>query len=51
MNGWGLLDTSNAGSKGGLPLVGFSAIKLTNPQASAGMSGTYGITWPHVTTK
>ena len=28
-----------------------SFIKLTNPQASAGMSGTYGITWPHRFTK
>ena len=31
----------------GLPILGSSFIKLTNPQASAGTVGTYGITWPH----
>jgi hypothetical protein len=48
-NGWARLDTTNATM--GLPVLGSAFIKLTNPQASAGMSGTYGITWPHRTTK
>lgn len=44
-NGWGVLDTANGGK--GLPILGASFIKLENPSASAGKSGTYGITWPH----
>ena len=48
-NGWGLIDTSNGGV--GLPILGSAFIKLTNPQASAGVSGNYGITWPHRFTK
>lgn len=45
VNGWSNVDTTNGGA--GLPILGASFIKLTNPQASAGVSGTYGITWPH----
>ena len=48
-NGWGVLDTSNGTA--GLPILGASFIKLTNPTASTGFSGTYGITWPHRYTK
>ena len=48
-NGWGVLDTSNGTA--GLPILGASFIKLTNPTASSGFSGTYGITWPHRFTK
>jgi hypothetical protein len=48
-NGWGVLDTSNGTA--GLPILGASFIKLTNPTAAAGFSGTYGITWPHRYTK
>ena len=44
-NGWGVLTTTNAGM--GLPLVGASFIKLANPAARPGVSGTYGVTWPH----
>ncbi len=44
-NGWGVIDTANAGQ--GLPLLGESFIKLSNPQAGAGVSGTYGINWAH----
>ncbi|WP_291516994.1 cell surface protein [Acidovorax sp.] len=44
-NGWAILGTDN-GTKG-LPILGASFIKLENPSASAGKSGTYGITWPH----
>lgn len=44
-NGWGNVNTNNSGF--GLPILGASFIKLSNPQASAGTSGTYGITWPH----
>ena len=49
VNGWSVITTTNGGA--GLPILGSSFIKLTNPQASAGMSGTYGITWPHRFTK
>lgn len=35
----------------GLPILGASFIKLTNPQATANTVGTYGITWPHRFTK
>jgi hypothetical protein len=44
-NGWGVIDTNNGGA--GLPILGASFIKLSNPQASAGVSGNYGITWQH----
>ena len=56
-NGWGVVTTANdIGAPGvgvveGLPLMGSSFIKLTNPQVAAGLSGTYGITWPHRFTK
>jgi len=49
VNGWSAITTSNGTA--GLPILGSAFIKLTNPQASAGMSGTYGITWPHRFTK
>lgn len=42
VNGWSNVVTTGNGN--GLPILGASFIKLTNPQASAGMSGTYGIT-------
>lgn len=42
-NGWGQVNFSG----NGVPVLGSSFIKLTNPSAAAGMSGTYGITWPH----
>lgn len=45
INGWGRVTTTNGGV--GLPILGSSFIKLSNPQASAGVSGNYGITWPH----
>ena len=48
-NGWGVLDTTNGGV--GLPIMGYSVIKLTNPQVAAGVSGNFGITWPHRFTK
>lgn len=52
-NGWGVVTTNNkAGATNlGLPLMGASFIKLSNPQVAAGLSGTYGITWPHRFTK
>lgn len=49
INGWGSVDVSTAA--GGVPMLGTAFIKLTNPQAAAGTSGTYGITWPHTYTK
>ena len=64
-NGWGVLNTKNAiaaatnpatagvatTGNAGLPLLGSSFIKLSNPSVAAGLSGTYGITWPHRFTK
>ena len=44
-NGWANLSTSNGGK--GLPILGSAFIKLSNPSATAGTSGTYGITWDH----
>ncbi|MDR0200836.1 MAG: cell surface protein [Delftia acidovorans] len=44
-NGWGVLTTGNSGL--GLPLIGSAFIKLENPSARQGVSGTYGVTWPH----
>ena len=48
-SGWGVINTPNASAVGnaGLPIMGSSFIKLTNPAASAGVSGTYGITSDH----
>ena len=53
-NGWGVVQTDNpvasvpvTNGQQGLPLMGASFIKLTNPEAAPGLSGTYGITWPH----
>lgn len=50
-NGWGNVvfgsDTGLTAGKDGVPMLGSAFIKLSNPQAAAGVSGTYGITWPH----
>ena len=57
VNGWGVVTTTNeigaapVGLVQGLPVLGASFIKLSNPQVAAGLSGTYGITWPHRFTK
>ncbi|MGY8594355.1 cell surface protein, partial [Paracidovorax citrulli] len=45
VNGWSRVSVPN--NNRGLPILGSSFIKLSNPQATAGTSGTYGITWPH----
>lgn len=42
-NGWGQISFAAPG----LPVLGASFIKLSNPQATPGVSGNYGITWPH----
>jgi len=63
VNGWGVVTTTTTtngaaagaaptlGGSIGLPIVGSAFIKLTNPAASAGVSGTYGITSSHRFTK
>ncbi|WP_312300802.1 MULTISPECIES: cell surface protein [Diaphorobacter] len=43
VNGWGSVNFAAPG----VPMVGASFIKLSNPNANNGTSGTYGITWPH----
>lgn len=48
-NGWAVVTTANGGP--GLPIIGSSFIKLANPDVGTGVSGTYGITWPHRTTR
>ena len=44
-NGWGVITTTNGGP--GLPILGSSFQKLTNPNVGNGISGNFGITWPH----
>lgn len=44
-NGWGKMVTLNGGP--GLPILGSAFIKLTNPNVGNGVSGNFGITWPH----
>lgn len=50
-NGWRKIKPIDATTGLGLPLLGASFIKLTNPAAQPGVSGNYGITWPHMMTK
>lgn len=45
-NGWGNV-VFGTDKLTGVPMLGSAFIKLSNPQAAAGVSGTYGITWPH----
>jgi hypothetical protein len=40
-NGWGRVFV------GSIPILGASFIQLTNPAAQPGVSGNYGLTWPH----
>lgn len=47
VNGWGLLSFADPISNLGLPIVGTSFFKATNPAASPGISGTYGLTYEH----
>ena len=46
-NGWSQVNVLNATTALGLPIVGYSFIKATNPNATAGVSGTYGVTINH----
>ena len=50
-NGWRKIKPVDTVTGLGLPLLGASFIKLTNPAAQPGVSGNYGITWPHMMTK
>lgn len=45
VNGWSKVITTNGGP--GLPIIGAAFLKLSNPNVGTGLSGTYGITWPH----
>ena len=42
-NGWGRVNFAAPG----VPVLGASFQKVSNPNARAGISGNYGITWPH----
>lgn len=46
-NGWAFLNTTGVNGLG-LPLIGSAFLKVTNPNATAGVSGNYGITWTHI---
>lgn len=52
-NGWSVVTTPNntvanaANPAPGLPILGAAFIKLTNPNVGSGVSGNFGITWPH----
>jgi hypothetical protein len=46
-NGWAFLNTTGVNGLG-LPLIGSAFLKLTNPAATPGVSGNYGITWSHI---
>jgi hypothetical protein len=35
----------------GLPILGYSFIKATNPAVAPGQSGTYGVTFEHRSTR
>ena len=43
VNGWGRVNFAAPG----VPVLGASFQKVSNPNAQAGISGNYGITWPH----
>jgi hypothetical protein len=49
-HGWFNIDLAKSNGLG-LPVLGASFIKLTNPAAQPGVSGNYGITWPHSYTR
>ncbi|MCA0242439.1 MAG: cell surface protein [Proteobacteria bacterium] len=59
VNGWARLSTPGLAGTApgpvapqlGLPIVGGSFMQLTNGQVAAGVSGNYGITFPHRTTR
>ncbi len=42
-NGWGRINFAEPG----IPVLGGAYISLRNPSASAGVSGNYGLLWPH----
>lgn len=50
VNGWMRIATPGLAGQG-LPIVGGSFLQLTNGAASAGVSGNYGIQFPHRTTR
>jgi hypothetical protein len=50
-NGWRKIKPIDATTGLGLPILGASFIKLSNPNAQPGVSGNYGITWSHMMTK
>lgn len=46
-NGWGNINVLNPNTNIGLPILGSAFIKATNPAASAGFAGTYGLSFEH----
>jgi hypothetical protein len=49
-HGWLFMNATGTNDLG-LPLLGASFIKLSNPAAQPGVSGNYGIAWPHSYTR
>ena len=43
-NGWGIVNYKSGAS---LPVMGASFMSANNPSSKAGVSGNYGVTWPH----
>ena len=42
MNGWSQMNFGAA-----IPVLGAAFLKVSNPAVKDGVSGTFGITWPH----
>jgi hypothetical protein len=51
VNGWMRIATPGLNGTQGLPIVGGSFMQLTNNAAAQGVSGNYGINFPHRTTR
>lgn len=51
VNGWMRIATPGLAGNRGLPIVGASFMQLTNGAAAAGVSGNYGIQFPHRNTR
>lgn len=51
VNGWLRIATPGLNGTQGLPIVGHSFMQLTNGAAAAGVSGNYGINFPHRNTR
>jgi len=51
INGWGSILSIDPTTSLGLPVIGSAFIKFSNPSASPGISGNYGVTFEHWLTR